>query len=189
MTDLPPPRIAPLAPPHAPDLEALLKKMTPPQAPSVLALFRTLAHHPALAEAMTGVGRVLLGRQSTLPLRSREVVIDRVCARCGAEYEWGVHVTGFAEAAGFSPAQVAAIADPAADDGALTEADRQLVQLVDTLHDSGAVSDALWTELAARWSAPQLVELLVLSGWYHAISYVCTGARVPLEPWAARWQR
>jgi len=189
MTDLPPPRIAPLAPPYAPELEALLKKMNPPQAPSVLALFRTLAHHPVLAEAMTGLGRVLLGRQSTLPLRAREVVIDRVCARCGADYEWGVHVAAFAEAAGFSPAQIAAIADPAADASSLTEADRLLVQLVDELHDDGAVSDALWDELAAQWSPPQLIELLVLAGWYHAISYVCTGARVPLEPWAARRQR
>src|SRR5687767_12897386 len=102
---LPSPRIAPLEPPYAPELEALLKKMTPPNAPSILALFRVLAQHPALAEAMTAVGRVLLGRQSLLPLRAREVVIDRVCARCGAEYEWGVHVTAFAQAAGFTAAQ------------------------------------------------------------------------------------
>jgi hypothetical protein len=49
------------------------------------------------------------------------------------------------------------------------------------------VGDALWNEMAAHWSAPQLVELLALAGWYHAISYVCNAARVPLEPWAARW--
>jgi alkylhydroperoxidase family enzyme len=191
MTDptLPPPRIAPLQPPYTPELEALLKKMTPPGAPTILALFRVLAHHPALAEAMTAVGRVLLGRQSLLPLRAREVVIDRVCARCGAEYEWGVHVAAFAEAAGLSAAQNAAIADPDADDTALTAGDRLLVQLVDELHDSGTVSDVLWAELAAQWTPPQLIELLVLAGWYHAICYVCTGARVPLEPWAARWQR
>jgi 4-carboxymuconolactone decarboxylase len=30
------------------------------------------------------------------------------------------------------------------------------------------------------------VELLMLAGWYHAISYVCNAARVPLEAWAAR---
>jgi 4-carboxymuconolactone decarboxylase len=183
------PRIAPLQPPYASELEALLRKMTPPQAPNVLALFRTLAHHPALAEAMTAVGRVLLGRQATLPLRAREVVIARVCARCGAEYEWGVHVAAFAESAGLTPAQHATIAEPAADDAALTETDRQLVRLVDELHDGGSVSDALWAGLAAQWSPPQLIELLVLAGWYHAISYVCTGAQVPLEPWAARWRR
>jgi 4-carboxymuconolactone decarboxylase len=83
------PRIAPLAPPYAPELEALLRKMTPPAAPEILALFRVLAHNPLLAERMTGWGGYLLGRKASLSLRDREVVIDRVCARCGAEYEWG----------------------------------------------------------------------------------------------------
>jgi 4-carboxymuconolactone decarboxylase len=27
----------------------------------------------------------------------------------------------------------------------------------------------------------------MLAGWYHAISYVCNAARVPLEAWSARW--
>ena len=37
---------------------------------------------------------------------------------------------------------------------------------------SGTVSDALWRELASLWSTQQLMELLVLAGWYHAIGYV-----------------
>lgn len=179
------PRIAPLAPPYEPDLQALLAKMTPPGAPEVLALFRVLAHHPALAERMTGWGGFLLGRKALLPLRDREVVIDRVCARCGAEYEWGVHVAAFAEAAGFTPAQTRAIADPAADDASLAERDRLLVQMVDELHERADVSDTLWSELARHWTQPQLIELLMLAGWYRAISYVCNAARVPLEKWGA----
>jgi 4-carboxymuconolactone decarboxylase len=184
-----PPRIEPLAPPYTPELEALLQRMTPPGAPSILALFRVLAHHPLLAERMSGFGSLLLGRKASLSLRDREVVIDRVCARCGAEYEWGVHVAAFAEAADLTPAQNTAIADPDADDTPLTPRDRVLVQMVDELHESGAVSDALWPELAAHWSTPQLLELLVLAGWYHAIAYVCNAARVPLESWGARWRR
>jgi alkylhydroperoxidase family enzyme len=181
------PRIAPLAPPYDADLQALLAKMTPPGAPEVLALFRVLAHHPVLAERMTGWGGFLLGRKALLPLRDREVVIDRVCARCGAEYEWGVHVAAFSEAAGFTPAQTRAIADPSADDASLAERDRLLVQMVDELHERSDVSDTLWSELARHWTQPQLVELLMLAGWYRAISYVCNAARVPLERWAARF--
>lgn len=183
----PAPRIAPLVPPYAPDMEALLAKMTPPGAPEVLALFRVLAHHPVLAERMTGWGGFLLERKALLPLRDREVVIDRVCARCGAEYEWGVHVAAFGEAAGFTPAQTRAIADPAADAATLTERDRLLVRMVDELHERADVPDALWEELARHWSQPQLVELLMLAGWYRAISYVCNAARVPLEKWGARF--
>jgi 4-carboxymuconolactone decarboxylase len=190
MSDTPlSPRIEPLAPPYDPELEALLQRMTPPGAPSILALFRVLAHHPALAERMSGFGSLLLGRKASLSLRDREVVIDRVCARCGAEYEWGVHVAAFSEAAALTPAQNAAIANPDADDGPLTPRDRLLVQMVDELHERGTVSDALWPELAALWSTQQLLELLMLAGWYHAIAYVCNAARVPLESWGERWRR
>src|SRR5512133_3321724 len=82
------PRIAPLAPPYSPELDALLQRMTPPGAPSVLALFRVLAHNPELASRSTAWGGYLLGRKASLPLRDREIVIDRVCARCGAQYDW-----------------------------------------------------------------------------------------------------
>jgi 4-carboxymuconolactone decarboxylase len=183
------PRLAPLAPPYDPDLQALLTRMTPPAAPEILALFRVLARHPVLAERSTGWGGFLLGRKAQLPLRDRELVICRVCARCGAEYEWGVHVSAFAQAAGFTPAQIAAIADPQADDSALTDRDRLLVQMADELHDTSDVSDALWPQLKALWNEQQLLELLMLAGWYHAISYVCNVARVPIEPWSARWRR
>ncbi|HYE38798.1 MAG TPA: carboxymuconolactone decarboxylase family protein [Ramlibacter sp.] len=181
------PRIPPLEPPYDDELQTLLTKMTPPGAPEILALFRVLAHHPALAQRMAGWGGFLLGRNALLPLRDREVVIDRACARCGAEYEWGVHVAAFTQAAGFTPEQNRAIADPSADDAVLTERDRLLVQLVDELHETAQVSDALWAELARHWTQPQLIELLLLAGWYRAISYVCNAARVPLERWGARW--
>ena len=181
-----PSRIAPLAPPYPGELEALLKRMTPPGAPNVLALFRVLARHPQLAERMLPLGGLFLGAKGTLALREREIVIDRVCARCGAEYEWGVHVAAFAEAAGFTRDQVVAVADPSADDGVLTERDRLLVQLVDELHDTATVGDALWAQLAAHWREDQLLELLMLAGWYHGISYVCNAAKVPLEAWGAR---
>lgn len=188
------PRIEPLTPPYPPDLDALLARMTPPAAPSILALFRVLAHNPELAARATGWGGYLLGRKATLPLRDREVVINRTCARCGAEYEWGVHVAAFGEAAGFSPEQDAAIAgigharSAEGAQAALTPRDRLLVQMADELHDTATVGDALWDRLAAVWSPAQLVELLMLAGWYHAISYVCNAGRVPLEGWAARWR-
>lgn len=183
------PRIEPLAPPYTPALGALLQRITPPGAPEPLALFRVIARHPELAERMRAWGGYFLSPRALLPLRDREVVINRVCARCGAEYEWGVHVAAFGQAAGFTEAQHRAIADPDVDDACLTERDRLLVQWVDALHDTGTVGDSLWAQVAALWDEPRRIELLMLAGWYHAIAYVCNAARVPLEPWAARLPR
>src|SRR2546427_11197203 len=107
-------RIAPLETPFDPATKELLTQINPRNAPSIVALFRVLAVNPTLTERMKGWGGYLLGSSASLPLRDREVVIDRVCARCGAEYEWGVHVAAFGKAAGFTEAEIGIIADPTA---------------------------------------------------------------------------
>jgi 4-carboxymuconolactone decarboxylase len=182
------PRIAPLAPPYPPAIDAALGAMMPRNSPvEPLRLFRTFVHHPRMAEAMTALGRFVLGRELALDLHDRELVIDRVCARCACEYEWGVHVASFGVRAGLTPEQLDATATGGADSPVWTERDALLVRLVDELHDTATVSDALWSELARRWSAPQLLELLLVAGWYHAIAYLANGARVEPEEWAARF--
>ena len=179
-------RIAPLAPPYPPEVEASLRKWMPPGAAvEPLALFRVLQRHPALAERMRPLGALLLGKTS-LTLRERELVVLRSCARCGAGYEWGVHAAAFGAAAGLDAAAIAATR--AAVPGApLDEADRALLAIVDELHDTGTVSDAAWGAAAGRFSDAQRLELLALVGFYHLISYVANGARVEPEAWAARF--
>ena len=183
------PRIAPLEAPFAPEIEASLRAMMPRNSPlPPLALFRVLVRDPRLAEAMTALGRFLLGRDCALDLHDRELVIDRVCARCGCEYEWGVHVTAYGARAGLSPAQLEATRTGDAGAPVWNEREALLVRLVDELHDTARVSDDLWAALAGHWTEPQLLELLLLAGWYHAISFVGNGARVELEEWAARFE-
>ena len=181
-------RIAPLEPPYAPGIAEELARWMPPDSPlPPLALFRTLATDHPLAQAMRGVGSFLLSRRFALPLREREIVIDRVCARCGCEYEWGVHMTAFAAAAGFSEAEIAATEQSAVDGAVWSEREALLLRLVDELHDTGHASATLWAELAVSYDQRQLLELLVLCGWYHLISFVANGAQVELEPWARRF--
>jgi len=179
-------RIAPLEPPYPADVAASLARWMPPGAAvEPLALFRTLARHPALSDRMRPLGAQLLGR-GTLPLRDRELVILRTCARNGAEYEWGVHASAFAAAAGIDAAALAATR--AATPGApLDEPDLALLAIVDELHDGGTVSDAAWARTDGRFRDEQRLELLVLVGFYHLISFVANGARVEREPWAARF--
>ena len=98
-----------------------------------------------------------------------------------------MHAVAFAPRVGIDAAQLAATVRGTADDPAWSARDRLLVRLVDELHDTAHVSDALWEELRREWSVPQLLELLLVAGWYHAISYLANGARVPLEDWAARF--
>ena len=47
--------------------------------------------------AMSNWGKYELGRDLSMTLREREIVILRTCTRRGCEYECGVHVVVFAE--------------------------------------------------------------------------------------------
>ena len=75
-------RIDPLAPPYDPAVDAQLTSMMPPGV-APIALFRTFARNLPMAEAMGGWGGYELSRRLSLSMRQRELVIDRVTARCG----------------------------------------------------------------------------------------------------------
>ena len=186
--DRPGARIAPVEAPFEPAVSEELARWMPPNAPlEPLRLFRTLARHLPLARALHPLGSYFLSRRFALGRRERELVIDRVTARCGCEYEWGVHATAFGAAAGLDEAALRATVQGTADDPAWSETDRLLVRLVDELHDTARVSDELWQALAARWPAETILELLALVGWYHVIAFVANGARVEPEDWARRF--
>ncbi|HEX8068197.1 MAG TPA: carboxymuconolactone decarboxylase family protein [Thermoleophilaceae bacterium] len=181
------PRIPPVEPPYDDETAEVLRKWMPPGAEvEPLKLFRTLVVHPQLASRMRPLGAGLLGRPSVEP-REREIVIHRATARCGAEYEWGVHAVAFGQAVGLTDEQIAATAAGDADDPAFGDRDRLLVRLVDELHDTATVSDELWAELEREWPADQLLELVVCAGWYRLISQVISAARIELEPWGRRF--
>jgi alkylhydroperoxidase family enzyme len=178
-------RIAPLEAPYSPPVQDALQRIMPAGVPP-LALFRTLAVNERVFLRLMAGG--LLDRGS-ISLRDREIVIDRACARCGSEYEWGVHVAFFAERVGFTAAQVAATCAPEAETGAFPARERLLIRLVDALHDGARVDDALWAALRTEWSEAQLIELIALAGFYHLISFVTNALRMPPEPFGARFPR
>ena len=135
---------------------------------------------------MRPLGAGILGHGLVEP-REREIVIHRTCARAGAEYEWGVHVLAYGRPLGLSEQQIAATVHGGADDPAWSPDDGQLIALADELYDSATVSDALWAELAERYGEEQLLELVVIAGWYRLIAGVINAAGVEREPWAARF--
>ena len=74
-------RIEPLAEPFDDDVRELLESMMPPGVPSI-GLFRVFAHNPEMARSMHPWGSYELSKRLSVDMRTRELVIDRVCARC-----------------------------------------------------------------------------------------------------------
>jgi alkylhydroperoxidase family enzyme len=180
-------RIEPYQPPYPTDVAERLAAMMPAGVPPI-GLFRTFVHNLPMTEAMGTWGAYELSRRLSLSLRDREILIDRTTARCGCEYEWGVHIAFFAARAGLSDEQVRSLTHGSADDPCWTdERDRVLVSAADALHDTAAIEDALWPRLTAVFDEQQLLDLLFLCGWYHAISFAANGAGVELERTAPRF--
>lgn len=180
-------RIQPLDPPFPDDVATVLEQMMPPGVPPI-ALFRTFAHHPALTSGVHAWGSYYLSRQSSLPLRIREIVIDRTTARCDCEYEWGIHVAFFADKVELTGDQLRSLTIGSAADACWTvETDRLAIELVDQLHDTATIADDLWLRLAAVFDTAQLLDMMLLAGWYRAISYVARGVALEPEPYATRF--
>jgi alkylhydroperoxidase family enzyme len=175
-------RIPPAARPYAPELEQSLERLMGPGV-EPLRLFRTLAQNPRVLSRFLAGG--LLDKGS-LSLRERELAILRTTARCGSEYEWGVHVAFFHARAGLSPDEVRATC---ARDGGhpWSPRDRAILDLCDALHERAAVDDATWGRVAGEFTPAQIVELVVLAGFYHTVSFVTNALRIELEAGAPRF--
>jgi alkylhydroperoxidase family enzyme len=159
-----------------------------PEGVPPIALFRTFAHNLAMTEAMHGWGSYELSKALSLSMRDREIVIDRTCARCGCEYEWGVHVAFFATRAALDDDQIESLTRGGADDPCWTsERDRTLIRAVDALHDTSDIPNDLWDELVTQLGADEILDLTMLCGWYHAISFTARAVGVPLEDFAPRF--
>jgi alkylhydroperoxidase family enzyme len=179
------PRVTPLDPPYDPDVGRTLERMMPPGV-EPLALFRTVARHPHVLDKMRSTGAYFLNF-GTLDPADRELVIHRTCARCGCEYEWGVHAAVFAPAVGLTAEQLAATVHGGPDDPVWSPRQALLVRAADELHDAATISDELWAALAREWSVEQLVELVALAGQYHVVSYLANALGVEREAAAARF--
>ena len=180
-------RIEPISPPYAPALEQALERATPGwRDTGPLLLARVWARHPPLGQEIASVAGFLLGR-GQVDAPDRELLILRTCALAGAEYEWGVHADGYAPRSGLSESTIEATACTPTEDPAWSERERLLLRLVDQAETSADVSDPLWSELASIWTEAQLLELLLIAGFYRFIALAVRATRTPLEDWARRF--
>lgn len=148
-----------------------------------LNIFLTLAKNPPLFEVFTKFGSHLLFK-GEVPSREREIVILRVGWRSQSEYEFGQH-TVIGKHAGLTDDEVTRLAR--ADLDGWSGADAALVRMADELCEDNVVTDDTWRALSEHWSEAQLLELLMLAGYYRLVSGVLNSAGVALEPTTPGW--
>ena len=149
-----------------------------------LNIFGTLGHHPALLKRFNVLGGLFLSK-GTLPEREREIVILRVGWNCRAVYEFGQH-TIIGRRVGLTAAEIAAlIRDPST--YAWRSDDASLIAMADELCADDCISDRIWQDLSGRWDEAELVELVMLAGFYRMVSGFLNSTGVQLDPDTPGW--
>ncbi len=152
-------------------------------------VFRTLGAVPKLREKIFQLGgRFLHG--GSIPAREREIVILRTAGLIGCEYEFAQHSLLGLDAS-MSPTEI---------DWCLgwgepnwSSSDLALIQLAEEIGHDGAVSEVTTEHLARSWDTEQIVELVLLAGFYRMVGAYLTTFGVELddgiEPWTPQRSR
>ncbi len=172
------PRIQPRPTPYPSSIETILAKY--PQGPEgPIRLFRTLAHSERALKKIGGAG--LLDKESPLCMKHREIIILRTSFNLHTSYEWGIHVQAFSEHAGLSAAQVADTCHTSPITKIWSAEEMILLKVVDSLTTSAAITDELWEKLSSEFSIDQIMEIIMLVGFYHTIAFLNNAMAVEQE--------
>jgi 4-carboxymuconolactone decarboxylase len=143
---------------------------------------RTLAWHPKLLKRFTVFAGMFLSH-SALPTRDREILTLRSTYRAGCEYLFGHHQLS-APDAGISSEELHGIVS---DDFDWSPRDRLLLTVADELTTATSLSDSTWEALADIYDKPQLLEALMLVGFYRMVCASIVTLQIELEPGLPRW--
>jgi alkylhydroperoxidase family enzyme len=149
------------------------------EAMSKLNVVRALLQNPSVTAAQSRLAGALMGSKTLNP-RLRELVILRTGWRTKSEYEFCQHV-GIARQLKMSDEEILGVRDPASCK-AYSDVDRAIIAMTDELSDTAEVSAGTWSVLEKFFSAPELVELLMVAGFWRMMAGFLKTAKIPLDP-------
>jgi AhpD family alkylhydroperoxidase len=138
-------------------------------------IFTTLARHRRLFRKwLRFAGALMPG--GLLRRDESELLILRVAHNCACDYEWAHHER-IGRTAGLTPEEIERVrSGPDADGWSARRA--LLLRAADELHAQRSISDALWGELRAQLSEPELIELCMLVGHYEMLAMTLNSLQV-----------
>jgi alkylhydroperoxidase family enzyme len=144
-----------------------------------LNVMRALLQNPAVTVAQSHLAGALMASKTLNP-RLRELVILRTGWKTKSEYEFCQHV-GIARQLQMSDEEILGVRDPA-NCKAFSEVDRAVIAMADELNDNAEVSVKTWSVLERFFSPAELVELVLVSGFWRMMAGFLNTARIPLDP-------
>jgi alkylhydroperoxidase family enzyme len=162
-------------PATAPDSVRQALEAVPP-----LNVFRMVAHAETAFRPWLRFGGALLGA-AQLDARLRELAILRVSTLTpGADYEWVQHVP-IALGTGATDEQIAALSSGDVEASCFSDDDRIVLRFTTEVVRESAPADATWDAASARFSARELIELLLTIGQYMTLGRVMATTRIDID--------
>jgi alkylhydroperoxidase family enzyme len=138
-----------------------------------------LGHAPRSVTQIARLGAALFA-DASLGATDRELLILTYATVFEAEYEWAQHVP-ISRAVGVTDAQREAVRHRRYDAEVFTAAQQALLGFAAAAAASPLVDDARHAAVAAHYTEEQIVETLVLAGFYYLLARVCTVLDVEID--------
>jgi len=142
-------------------------------------MFKALAHRPEIAHGVAGFLKPLLS-DGALRGSYKELVAVRVSQHHNSAYAVRAHKIS-ARQKGATDPQIEGVAN--FESGPYSEKEKLGFRLADRLHQgASAVDDAFFDQLAAAFSEPERIELLLTAAAFEMFPRFIDGLRIPVTP-------
>jgi alkylhydroperoxidase family enzyme len=146
---------------------------------SVMNLYATMLNHPLLYGPRMSFGSYVRS-ETSLPPKTRELLIMRTAFLIGAEYEWSHHIE-YARKAGFSDEEIARIGRGPQARG-WSDDHRAVMEAADELRREAFITDRTWKKLAQNYNTKQLIEIVFTVGGYTMTGLAINSFGIQTEP-------
>ena len=166
------------------ELRVLLDRLSPPPPPGQPPrpdrnLPCTVVKHAGLFPYWAGLGRGL--QCGTLPWRDRELVTLRVAFLSGSAYEWAHHSRS-ARRAGLTDDEIERVRRDV-DAGGWDPVTAAKIRTVEEIKAGHKITQPTWDVISADYSEQQLIELLLLQGFYWMTASILNSLQVEVDGW------
>ena len=147
-------------------------------------VFRGLLNSPSATAAFYGFIDALMFHNK-VEARTRELVILRIGWRTGSEYVFCNHVR-ISRELGLPDEDILGVRDPHRC-AAYSDRDRDVLSLADELHDHAEVTPSTWAALEKAFPTEELVELLLVGGFWRLVAGFVNSAKTQLDEGVSSW--
>jgi alkylhydroperoxidase family enzyme len=163
-----------------PAIADLARHLSASRGGRLINLYRALLHAPPVASAWLDFNTAIR-YEGTLPPGIVELVILRVAALNGADYQFRVHGPAHALKAGLRVEQVEAVREAQLAPGLFDAAQLAALDCATEITRSLEPAEATWAAMRSHYDARQQVELVVLASAYNMHTRVARSLQLEQE--------